>query len=108
MIMLVQDICKELDATGYAATDQLDELRVWACENTWSRKARRLLERAKREGNLNLSTSPSEPDARVVISISLVNVGQAHAIEARWLRGYDRELYETLWNHISRRLLDRL
>lgn len=108
VLKLLQVICMEIDAIGCIPTDRPNELRVWARDNTWSRKARRLLERMKREGSLSHSAVPSEGDARVVISISLVEFGQARAVEAKWVRGLDRELYETLWNHISRRLLERL
>jgi hypothetical protein len=94
-------------------------VRIWAKNNTWSRKARRRLERLRKE-NMSIEPAPltltlSESDAGVVILVRCFSQSDAEeagtkfwTLEASWVRGRDREFFESLWSHLSRKVLDRL
>lgn len=124
IVNLLEELCRELDGVGFSLlsnelTSKDAIIRVWAKENTWSRKARRRLERMKKENatmNVDLSsTAVPESDANVVLLVRCFNqdnTGQNEAeswsLEASWVRGRDRELFEGLWSHLSRKVLDSL
>jgi len=95
-------------------------VRIWAKENTWSRKVRRRLEKLRKENmgteSASLTSTLSESDAGVVILVRCFTQGDAEedagtkfwTFEASWVRGRDRDLFESLWSHLTRKVLDRL
>ncbi|KAG8819438.1 hypothetical protein FRC17_010451 [Serendipita sp. 399] len=119
---IMEEVCREIDGVGVAThrerTIDSMSLRVWAEENTWSRKARRRLEKLKREMELSTGVPaitkgiPDEATAAVVLVVECSRQagdgGGQYWLEGTWLRGKDRDLFETLWSHLCRRIVDRI
>ena len=92
-------------------SDSSISLRVVARQNTWSRAARRRQARAE-------ATHPSVPgDDPAKIRPALIcdiywgsDVSQVlskrhnSVLECRWVEGEDRNLFESFWNHVTRKL----
>jgi hypothetical protein len=90
---------------------------VSAWGNTWSRKARRRLEQLRK------GTAGGTPGSLALDSVALGNTGESAlsltircsfsadgggsatplVLEASWMKGKDRELFETFWSHVSRK-----
>ena len=92
---------------------------VIARENTWSRKARRRLDKRRRErAGGSASTAPEEhcetAVSLIIRSYFSSDMGALKStdsrsclvLEASWKKGKDRELFETFWSHLSRKFSD--
>ncbi|PVF99289.1 S-adenosyl-L-methionine dependent methyltransferase [Serendipita vermifera] len=119
----LETLCQEVSGvciTRLSDAPSESSAKIWAKENTWSRKYRRMIE--KRRGNsMDLVEVPirsSEDEAKVVLLVR-ITIEQEHKdspqpnhiiniVEAIWSRGSNRELFETLWSHLSRKLLDNV
>lgn len=121
IIKSLESLSHELDGVGFTVVSNMQDaseavVRIWAKNNTWSRKARRRLERLRKE-NMSIASTPltstlSESDAGVVILVRCFTQNEAGTkfwtLEASWVRGPERELFESLWSHLSRKVLDQL
>ncbi|KAG8813701.1 hypothetical protein FRC18_002340 [Serendipita sp. 400] len=117
---IMEKTCREVEGAAVTAhragAEDGRSLRVWAKENTWSRKARRRLEQLRRDMGLSANSPvlgaaiPEEGVAAVVLVIRCqVNNGDGqYWLEGTWLRGKDRDLFETLWSHLCRKILDHI
>lgn len=126
IVRLFEALCKELNGVGFSVISPTISLKeavakVWASENSWSRKERRRLERLRKEQTAValdpgfILSFPAEAETRVVLLVRF-RCGErvqesgilSYALEASWVRGADRELFETLWRHLTRKILDQL
>ena len=96
---------------------------VSARENTWSRKARRRLDKLRKE-TVNVGGAESlvlndagEPALSLIIRCYFSGPEKSPKstegrtcllLEATWTKGKDRELFETFWGHLSRKFSDRV
>jgi hypothetical protein len=105
-------IIQSIDGALYQEVSEDSEflappLLVCATQNTWSRSARR-----KKMSILTQTSDLLEtrtPALRCVFGCKIGKAGQqALILEASWVQGQDRPLFESFWSHVCRKLRGRL
>lgn len=71
---------------------------VSATYNCWSRAARR----KKDQGKASVQLPPGPPALVCQLRVAAVDVGSL--LHCRWLKGEDRPLFDSFWNHLSRKI----
>jgi hypothetical protein len=123
----LEELCRELEGVSFTAMplnleSHEGSVLVSARENTWSRKARRRLDKLRKESNVGGTESLALHDAgesalSLTIRCSFSGADKSSksaegptclVLEARWTKGKDRELFETFWSHLSRKFSDRV
>lgn len=132
-ISKLEALCEELEGVSHSllSENHLSNdyvIKIWGYENTWSRKARRKREQmGGQNGSADVRTKTHSEaqgtsnlaEAKVVMFVrgSIEKESGVHLavssdivwiVEASWSRGGDRELFESLWNHLSRKLYDKV
>jgi hypothetical protein len=124
----VEELCRELEGVSFTAMSPKMEshersVLVSARENTWSRKARRRLDKLRKEevnvgGTESLVLNDAGKSAlSLTIRCYFSGPGKSPkstgghtclVMEATWTKGKDRELFETFWSHLSRKFTERV
>ena len=69
--------------------------------DSWSRAARR---RAKTQGQMKASSMGVNATTQLVCELKC----NGATVGCRWLRGNDRQLFESFWSHVTHKLRDKL
>ncbi|KAI9285370.1 hypothetical protein BC943DRAFT_360465 [Umbelopsis sp. AD052] len=95
------EILNDLDASQLTVASECISGSMVA--NTWSRKARR-----QRAQNANTAKKDTEVSAEILFSFrfDIQNVDKDNAmVIVTWTKGKQREVFESFWNHVKKRML---
>ncbi|KAI8093706.1 S-adenosyl-L-methionine dependent methyltransferase [Halteromyces radiatus] len=98
-------ILTDLDIPIPSSTSD-NTLRISPPTNTWSRAARRLRKRQKHEQQQENTSTPSNlPSLSLMMECSLLAHGDTQCqLRLSWLKGDDRAVFESFWNHVKKRM----
>lgn len=113
-------LCHELEGVNFTQIPIVPEsyealATITAQENTWSRKARRRLEKLRKEGGTGIQYAGSQPSLFLTVRCHFIKEANSAdspseiyrlVLQATWTKGKDRDLFETFWSHLSRKFLD--
>jgi len=104
LLGLLEQACLALEGVSCkSATSQggLEVVEIFAKRNTWSRATRR-------RQNAPGAVDPSVPIDSNVSMVCVVHCARMEAgefyLEASWVKGKERSLFETFWSHASRKI----
>ncbi|KAM3588385.1 hypothetical protein VKS41_000831 [Umbelopsis sp. WA50703] len=94
----MQGILDDLDATKISSND--NQILGSMYNNTWSRKARR-----QKAQNIKIETTKADTEALFEFRLDFEQIDNDYTkVTATWTKGKDRDIFESFWNHIKKRI----
>ncbi|KAI8064564.1 hypothetical protein BC940DRAFT_276770 [Gongronella butleri] len=125
LLSILQDLCIvvpsgqfSVEEHAHGAPGKRLALEIRPTKNTWARAARRLLKRQRvaakddpsQQGEPSDSTTALASLPSISLAVELTLMARKHdshcTLQASWLHGQDRDVFESFWNHLKKRMED--